>query len=633
MQQLKFNIVALAVASTLMAGCGTVADIRDEIREKQPTEKKSLEVPFQIAKTPRVVEMSGNLLPVTEITMSSTAGAWFKSKMVSLDAPNAISVQQAVAKLAAQGLNISSDLPLDTFMFSGVINKTDAESALRQILASAGLDFSVDDAHQLVTIKPLSSRTWYLNIGNRKSSYSSAGIASVSSGSGASSQSGGGSSGGSYNGGNSQSTQVSQQSGGASSNGGAQASASTTQISSSSGMSGTGVSISDDFWGAMDRELSKRLTVLIPAPRTQQNQNRQSVQPSTPIPFGAPLPGTINGVSFNGIPSMPPSNAGNQVEGSAELGLYVSKRIGSYSLNPETGAISVQAPKWILGELDSYLKRIQLSYNTDISFEGRLILITSNKTDSEGLDIQSFAKWATGRYGAIVSNNTLGGITLGFPNGNIPSVSATNQSVGGALLGITSAPDGLQIFNNYLRELGNVSVLQRPRVTTTSGVPGAFSNITTKVYTVANQSASSGSSGAAVQATTNTIVEKEFGTELRVNPRYDVATSCTRTLITLKNLIYSGDQSVLQVLSSGNSIQTLPSKIPTQRKLNYEGEALLCDGDLIVLGGQSEETLQSDENGLPIGDAPLSGPFGTKKSTKAGATYYFALKVNVRSRQ
>lgn len=628
--QLIPTILSTVIASLFVSGCGTVAVVRDDIKAKQPAARKSLDEPFQFSSIPRVVEKQGVMLPVTEVNMMTNGGDWLKAKFVSLDAPNPITLTQVVSKLSAQGINISSDLSLDTFTFVGNVNRTDGESALRQILNTVGLDYMIDDVHQLVTIKPVSSRTWYMNIGNRKSSYSSSGVASV--GGGNSTGNNGQNSSSGVSGGNSQTTQISGQATSSSPNG-SMDSAGSVSVTSSKSVSGNGVSISDDFWGAMERELSKRLTVMVPAPKTYSARStpvyqQMNVMPSpvnasifpTPVPLSAQI-------------AAPLPNAQTETSGGDANGLYVSKRIGSFALNPETGAITVQAPRWVLVELDAYLKRIQLSYNQDISFEGRLILITSSKSDSEGLDIQSFARWANNRYGAVISNNNLGGVTLGFPNGNIPSVNATSQSVGGALLGIVSPVDGLQIFNNYLRELGNVSVLQRPRVTTTSGVPGAFSNFTTRVYTVANQSASSGNSGSAVQATTNTVVEKEFGTELRVNPRYDVTTSCTRTLITLKNLIFAGDQSINQALSSGTTILTLPGKVPTQRKLNFEGEALLCDGDLVILGGQSEETLQSDENGLPAGDVPLSGIFGSKKSTQAVATYYFALKVNVRSRQ
>src|SRR5690606_32903544 len=92
--------------------------------------------------------------------------------------------------------------------------------------------------------------------------------------------------------------------------------------------------------------------------------------------------------------------------------LYIEKQVGNFSLNPETGAVTVQAPSWILRDLDAYLKGVQEKYNTEITFIGEVLLVTSTDQESEGVDLAGFASWAAGRYGAVISNNALGGITV-----------------------------------------------------------------------------------------------------------------------------------------------------------------------------------------------------------------------------
>ncbi len=599
--------VSVLFITMLMAGCGNVARVRDEISAQLPNAQRALEVPVQVVALPRVVERQGALLPVREVVYRKGSGAWLKAKSLSLIAREPISLSQVVAQFAAKGINVVSDVPLDAINYVGTVNQTDAEAALKQVLGSVGLDFVVDDARKLVMIQPMSSRTWTLNLGNRKTTYASGenvgGLGSASQAPGLAANT---NAAGATQGGNAGASNIQSPSGG-------------------QGANATSVVAGEDFWGALEKELSKRLTVLVPSARNSvMHAATPSIAPIVPSLLPHPAP-SQSGQVTSAITTDPLA---------AEL--YMPKKIGSFSLNPETGAITVQAPHWILQDLDAYFRRTQEMFNTFLSFEGRLLLVSSTRNHSEGFDIQHFGRWAAGRYGAVLSNNGLGGVTVGFNQGNIPVVSAGAQSVGGALMGIVSAKDGLQIFNDYLEQLGKVYVLQRPRVATNSGVPGEFSSITPRYYNTVSQTAAAGNTGAATQATSNTIITKEFGTELQIYPRFDVATGLIRAKIKMRNIIFAGEQQIPQIVSVGNTAQTVISRIPLERRLNISGEALLRDGDLVIVGGQSEESLQSDENGLPSSDSantgPFSGLFGIKTASRVNGTYYFALSVSVKKR-
>lgn len=612
------RILSVGACVAALSACSNVAKVSEEISAKLPPSQKAMEAPIQIQERPRVVERRGAFLPVSEVVYQKDSGAWLRAKTLSLTARDPISLTQVIAQFAAKGVNIASELPLDSITYVGTINSTDAESALKQVLGSVGLDYQADDARKLVVIKPLASRTWYLNLGNRRTSYSSNETAGGLGGSNSTPANGG-----SQTVGATGSQGLVGQSVGGQQTGTSSTTQTNTQQMGTGNGSGTTVTAAEDFWGALDKELAKRLSVLVP--------NATGVVRGGPMALSGPSHGQIvpaigGPIAPMGQPGMPPQ--GMEVGGD----MYSLKKIGSHSLNPETGAITVQAPHWILSELDTYFRRTQEMFDTYLSFEGQLLLVTRSRNDSEGLDIQQFARFASGRYGAVLSNNNLGGVTVSFANGLIPSVTAGAQQVGGALLGVVSPADGLQIFNAYLSELGNVSVIQRPRVATTSGVPGEFSNITPRYYNTVSQTAAAGNTGSATQATSNTIVSKDFGTELLIYPRFDIATGLIRAKIKIRNIIPAGEQQIPQVVSVGSSAQTIIARIPLERKLNYSGEALLRDGDLIIVGGQSEESLQSDENGLPTDGSPIGGIFGVKKSSKSSGTYYFALKVSVKKR-
>lgn len=635
----KFALLPLVAALT---ACGTVTpDIRKEIDKDIAVHKKAMETPLQPApanEAHRASEVRGKLTPIAVVS-NVRSGNWLKKTQVELKINAPTPLTAVVEKLTAQGLNIVSDLPLQNYTYSGRINRTDAETALKVVLISAGLDYQTDDARKLVVIKPMSSRTWNLNIGNRRSSFSSDGLSSNTSsnstgnsGSSSSGSGSGSSSNNSTNNGSSSGSGSNSTNSGNNNSSGDSSSGST--MSSGSSSNGTNVASSEDFWSSLSKELNNRLNVLLP-----RNQVAQSgigmQQPIVPAMSG--MPGMQN-PQMQGMPGMPPMmNTPTIGSGNAQGSeLYVKRTIGTYSLNPETGAITVQAPHWILDDLDVYIKNTQEMYNTDISFTGEIVLFTSSKSDSEGFDLSAFASWAGGKYAAVVSNGALGGITMSLPSASSSgSVTAGGQTVGGPLAGMRykNGADALQIFNAYLAQVGKVSVMQRPRISTTSGVPGEFSKKYTDYFNTVSQQAAAGGTGSAATATTNTLVPVDLGTDLRINPRIDVATGLVRAQLTLYQDIQSGTKTIPQTITVGNSSVAVNTTIPIITKQKISGEVLLRDGDLIIVGGQSEDRLSTTENGIPGQDGPMGGVLGTKNASRDAQTYYFALRVNVTKRK
>lgn len=595
----KYTALALSVA-TLLQGCGTaVTEVKAGIEQQNVERKVRLETPVQIlAPAARVRTVSTVMIPVT-VVRSAKKGKWLKDINVSLDIRTAVPFNAVVDQLIGKGINIASDLPLDSYTFSGRVNSTDGETALKIVLGSVGLDYQVDDKRKLVTITPLASKTWYMNIGNRKSTYSSGNQAATSSSAPAATNS-------------------------AASNSPTAAAVSAVAAATNNSPTTTAsYSGGDDFWKSIATELTARMSVMMP--RSMAGQAATGMAGVAPI-----VPG------MTGRPAGVGMAPGGMQQGQNEL--YVSRLVGSYSLNPETGSVTVQAPQWLLAELDTYLKRTQEMYNTDISFAGELVLVTSTKDNSEGIDLSAFSRWASGTHGAAISNNALGGVTVSLPTNNIAgaAITAGAQAVAGPLLGLTFGDGGnntLNIFNAYMAAHGDVSVIQRPLLTTTPGSPGAFSEEFTTYYNTVTQEAVSSATGATSMATKNVLVPVQQGTDLQISPQIDISTGLIRAHISLKQALQSGTQPVVQTITSGNTSSPINTNIPLIKKNSQAGEILLRDGDLIVLGGQTKVNQSTDENGIPGADGPLGGIFGVKKASRGTQTYYFAMRVTVNKRK
>lgn len=620
-RMLKMSAMAAAL---LAAGCSSQhALVQKDIERKQRDAQPAVEQPRQLVVSSRVTEVRGTSTPVVH-QANARGSEWLKRQRVSINVRSPITLAAVVESLAAQGVNVSSDLKLNSYSFVGRINETDAETALKIILGSTGLDFVVDDARKVVVIRPMSSRSWYLNIGNRKSNFS----AEAAKGSVLATAANTDPLGNNTNGG----------AGGGRGNFGGPA-----QVDTQVAGAGAGVSTSDDFWASLSKEMESRLSVLVPREMAE-GANRPGAAPGgmpggipplpsavgAPPPMAAPAIGQPQATTTSAAGGSPGANAPADENG------FVKRQVGSYSINPETGSVTVQAPTWILNDLDVYIKRVQDMYNTDITFSGEVILVTTNKDDSEGIDLNAFAQFASGKFGFVVQNNALGGLTLSTAAGALANLTAPNQPVGGALAGVTynNGRNALQIFNAFLSEQGNVSVVQRPLITTTSGVPGVFSKKFTDYYNTISQEAVAGTTGAPVTATRNNLVPVDFGTELRINPRIDVSTGLIRAQLTLNQALQSGSKTIQQTITAGNNSVTVPTVIPIVTRQNLSGEVLLRDGDLVVVGGQSEDSGTTSANGLPGQNGPIgAGIFGVKQTTQTKQTYYFALRVSVNKRK
>lgn len=587
------------VASVPLLALALVGCMSTEVRREIATQEEDVKAAFAqapVTAAASFVQSSDAIfIPVRreKVVGSHARSAWLASIRTNVKLDEPTTLKALIAGLSDDGVNVVSDVSLDNYTWAGQVKNASVETMLRVVLGNLGLDYDVDDARRLVTIRPVRSKTWTLNVGPRSTTYSSGGV-------------------------NANSLTANDSDVTAAGGGGVGGRAYSSSVGAGTGQdasTGARIHASDNFWQSLRSELDNRLQVRLPVGQGSvvgQGNGPAAVAPAAPITGGA-------------------SGTGAVAEASSGQG--ARNWVGSYALNPETGSVTVSAPAWVLNDLDSYMAKVQAMYSASISFKGKLLMVSRKRSDSEGVDITSFAKFASGRYGAVIQNGALGGVQVSMPSaGGLPSVTAGAQKVGGALIGVTSAADSLQVFNAWLSENGEVSIVEEPVVTTTSGVPAEFSNKLPTYYNLVSQKAASGGISGAVNATENTLMAKSFGTQMTINPRFDYSTGLIRAQISLNHVMPNGSQEIKQTITSGNSVTTIPTVIPLGTEMSYSGEALLRDGDLIIIGGLSKQNRTLSEDGLPGRKAPLSLLTGKKSVSRDQQTYYFALQVEIKER-
>lgn len=532
---------------------------------------------------------------------------WLKDKRVNLalsKGATGVTAHTLAQMLREQGIQVMSTMPLEGYKYNGFgVSDVDGVSAMRILFGPMGLDYEISDDGKYVVVMPNKSRTFFVKLGERVTEYKSGTMTGNigTEGSGGSGGSGGGGGGGT---------------GGESDSG---------SLGVSTGLdTGTGrISIAGDFWTNLKEELSSMMTQCIP----------DTVSPSA-IPTMANLPGLA---SIQGMP-------GGQMGGGAfgqQLGQipranedntsYCTEQVmGTATVNPSTGAITVQAPHWISEGVAKYLEGVKADNAVTLVYEGMLIAVTSKKDRQEGIDLQSFASFANGELGMVVTNNALGGVTVSGGNA-VPG----GDAIAGSLIGIQKLTGNpAQAFLAYLEANSEFSIMQRPLVAVTNGVPGEFGQYDTLFYNRVNQETSTGGEGAVV-GTQNELIPFKVGNLLRIVPYYDAISGVVRSPITFSQSVRTGTYESTQFITGADGeIQNIPSEIPLIRDSNYSGEVLMRDGDMMIIGGQISESADSSGSGVPGYNAKnniFSGFLGQKRHSDSRSTYYLALTLKVRN--
>ena len=82
-----------------------------------------------------------------------------------------------------------------------------------------------------------------------------------------------------------------------------------------------------------------------------------------------------------------------------------------------------------------------------------------------------------------------------------------------------------------------------------------------------------------------------------------------------------------QVITAGERITQIPQRIPVINKQTNDAEVVLKDGDLILLGGLSQENIDDVGSGIPgLKDLPgLSAIFGNENNSGVKTSMYLSL--------
>ncbi len=279
---------------------------------------------------------------------------------------------------------------------------------------------------------------------------------------------------------------------------------------------------------------------------------------------------------------------------------------GFIQADPATNTLIITASEPIYRNLRAVIDRLD-ARRAQVYVESLIVEVTAGTAADFGVQWVGAAGDAASRYraGAVTSfgdgGNSLINLAAGAASGTFDALPGAGLS-----LGIVRQVNGRATLGALARALeteSGVNILSMPNLITLDNEEARII-VGKNVPLVTGQFATSASGGAAGVNPFQTIERKDIGLSLHVRPQISEGG-------TVKMSIY---QETSDVLSEG------PSGITTSKRA-IDTNVLVDDGQIIVLGGLIEDSLQDGKEKVPgLGDIPILGNLFKYQSRKHGKT-------------
>jgi len=266
-------------------------------------------------------------------------------------------------------------------------------------------------------------------------------------------------------------------------------------------------------------------------------------------------------------------------------------------VNPETGVISVRATSRQHEKVQEFLDQVLLGARRQVLIEATVAEVQLNNQYQRGIDWQRLRGGANtvGRpaFGTGTSGVEFGQSSVGTP----AAVSTTAFVLGGAITSLN--------FNfalSLLESFGDVKVLSSPKLSVLNNQTALLRVVDNIVYFNVQVSVVPGTINSATTVATNTTpVTVPVGFVMNVTPQIS---SDDTILLNVK----PSTTRLIQFVNDPNPALIIPNKVPQLRMREMESLIKVNSGQIAVLGGLIEDSLNDIEDTIPlINSIPIIG--------------------------
>jgi general secretion pathway protein D len=268
---------------------------------------------------------------------------------------------------------------------------------------------------------------------------------------------------------------------------------------------------------------------------------------------------------------------------------------GSVISNPESGLITVRATTRQHGEVQRYIDLLMVRSLQQVLIEATVVEVKLSDRYQAGVDWASLARDG-GRFGFVQS---LIGTNLAVP----PVTTLTVDKSGD--------PDALTGTIKLLEQFGDLKVLSSPKVMALNNQTAMLKVVDNKVYFTIDVTAGTTADGVTTPATyTSTAHSVPIGFVMAVTPQVSEEGQVTLNVRpTISRIIgYVKDPNPVLRGSIFYGTETLENLVPEVQVREVESILKVASGQIGVLGGLMQDTLDKSTEGIPgLSRIPLLG--------------------------
>ena len=296
-----------------------------------------------------------------------------------------------------------------------------------------------------------------------------------------------------------------------------------------------------------------------------------------------------------------PNAASMQTAGTTVVKRTTFREAASVIAHPETGIITVRATSRQHEKIQEFLDKVQASARRQVMIEATIVEVLLSNQYQQGIDwtrIATGAGWGLGIAGlAINAASTVGGNT-----GGLTTLTYNSDSVTGAI--------------RLLDTFGTTKVLSSPKISVLNNQTAVLKVVDNSVYftikadTTQNQTTT-------VTTYTTTLNQVPVGFVMNVTPQISAD---GQILINVRPNI-SRIVGTVEDPNPALKLAGVTSPIPVIRTREMESVLRVQNGNIAVMGGLMEDTLENKDSAVPgIGQIPLIGELFTQRNDYAKKT-------------
>ncbi len=351
-----------------------------------------------------------------------------------------------------------------------------------------------------------------------------------------------------------------------------------------------------DFWGELEANLTQILAKRVSAMRTSSDPRITALESEARVvPVGAAQAG---GKSYIAPPSSVlrveslPVDADRSDEDAEDRLMPPS----TFVVNRQAGLISVFATQKAHKDVEKYLKLLEKSVTSQVLIEAKILEVSLTDQFSMGID------WSS----TLFSDE----LTIGQSSGpNFANNALTRLGAGNAAFVAGYVGNDISALIDALSTYGSVRALASPRMTVLNNQSAVLNVATNKIFFELDVETLTETDQPTQTTVDSTIRNVPVGILVNVQPSIDLENNtvslAVRPTVTRVDDEIADPAVAFAAADAGIDIESL---IPQLNVRELDSVIQVRSGQPIVMGGLLEDSVSTDENGIPVlSEVPIMG--------------------------